>query len=309
MVRNLKIGTRNSPLALWQTEWVREQLLAVHADMQIELVPISTRGDQVLDTPLPLIGGKGLFTCEIERALNAGEIDLAVHSLKDLPTTSDNTLELAAICERADPRDALIAKEANSLRELPQGATLATGSMRRAAQALHLRPDLRVVPVRGNVGTRLRKFEEAGWDAMIMAHAGLERLNLHDRISTILDAQEILPAPAQGAIAVQIRSDAHHTRMLVSALDDLNTRQAVTAERAFLQRLEGGCQAPIAALATIENDWLTLEGLIASPDGKTILRDRTEGDPHNAESIGHALAERLLKNGGKSIIASCVSAE
>jgi hydroxymethylbilane synthase len=309
MSQHLKIGTRNSPLALWQTEWVREQLLAVHADIQIELVPISTRGDQVLDTPLPLIGGKGLFTCEIERALNTGEIDLAVHSLKDLPTTSDNTLELAAICERADPHDALIAKEVNSLRELPQGATLATGSMRRAAQALHLRPDLRIVPVRGNVGTRLRKFGEGGWDAMIMAHAGLERLNLHDRISTILDTQEILPAPAQGAIAVQIRSDAHHTRMLVSALDDLNTRQAVTAERAFLQRLEGGCQAPIAALATIENDWLTLEGLIASPDGKTILRDRAEGDPHNAESIGHALAERLLKNGGKSIIASCVSAE
>ena len=302
MVRNLKIGTRNSPLALWQAEWVREQLLAIHANVQVELVPISTRGDQVLDTPLPLIGGKGLFTAEIERALNSGEIDLAVHSLKDLPTTSDNTLELAAICERADPRDALMAKGADCLRELPQGATLATGSMRRAAQALHLRPDLHIVPVRGNVGTRLRKFEEAGWDAMIMAHAGLERLNLHGRISTILDTHEMLPAPAQGAIAVQIRSDAHHTRMLVSALDDLNTRQAVTAERAFLQRLEGGCQAPIAALARIENDWLTLEGLLASPDGKTVLRDCAEGDPHNAESIGHLLAERLLKNGGRELL-------
>ena len=305
MTRSLKIGTRSSPLALWQAEWVREQLQAVHPEIQIELVTIRTQGDQVLDTPLPLIGGKGLFTSEIERALRTGEVDLAVHSLKDLPTAGCEGLELAAICERADPRDVLIAKNADSLRELPEGATLATGSVRRAAQVLHLRPDLRIVPLRGNIGTRLRKFDESDWDAMLMARAGLERLRLDNRVSAVLKPTEILPAPSQGAIAVQIRSDAHRTRMIVSVLDHLETRQAVTAERAFLQKLEGGCQAPIAALATIENDWLTLDGLIASPDGKVLLRDRAEGAPHNAENIGQTLAERLLQRGGKELITHC----
>ncbi|HBF35352.1 TPA: hydroxymethylbilane synthase [Candidatus Sumerlaeota bacterium] len=305
MVRNLKIGTRGSPLALWQAEWVREQLQAVHPEIQIELVTIRTQGDLVLDTPLPLIGGKGLFTSEIERALRNGEIDLAVHSLKDLPTSGCEGLELAAICERADPRDALIARGANLLRDLPEGATVATGSMRRAAQVLHLRPDLRIAPLRGNVGTRLRKFDESEWDAMLLAHAGLERLGMESRISAILEPAEILPAPSQGAIAVQIHAEAHRVRMIVSVLDHLETRQAVTAERAFLQKLEGGCQAPIAALAAIENDWLTLDGLIASPDGKVLLRDRAEGNPHNAENIGQTLAERLLQCGGKELIAHC----
>ena len=301
MKANLRIGTRQSPLALWQANWVRERLQQNHQDLNIELIHIQTQGDKILDTPLAKIGDKGLFTREIEHALIDGRIDLAVHSLKDLPTVLPDGLALGAVCPREVPYDALIAKEAKAIYGLPENATVATSSVRRKSQLLHIRPDLQIVDVRGNVGTRLQKFKDNGWDGMVMAYAGLKRLNLEHEISTNLTPSEMLPAVSQGAMGIEIRESDTDVLATIECVNDDITQQATTAERAFLNTLEGGCQVPVAGLAEIKNGKLTLKGLVASLDGKTCLRDEIEGDASNAASLGIQLAEKLINAGAKVI--------
>lgn len=298
----LRIGTRGSPLALWQAEHVRDLLVKAHPGIKIELVPIQTKGDRVLDAPLAKVDTKGVFTREIEQALLSGAVDLAVHSLKDLPTTLPAGLMIGAVCEREDPLDCLVTKGARSLAELRAEAVVATGSPRRKAQLLHLRPDLRIVDLRGNVGTRLRKLDESDWDAIVLAKAGLVRLGFENRISCVLGRKEMLPAVCQGALGIEIRQEDGKTAALVSPLDHTPSRLATAAERAFLASLGGGCQVPIAALARVGWGTLTLEGLVASPDGRTYLRRHIEGPASAAEALGKALGAEILEEGGGAIL-------
>jgi len=298
----LRIGTRSSALALWQAHWVRQRLEERHAGLRVELVEIQTRGDKILDAPLSRIGDKGLFTREIERALLDGEIDLAVHSLKDLPTTLPDGLVLGAVSEREDPRDALVSKGVTSLEELPRGGTVATGSLRRRAQLLHLRPDLRVVDIRGNVQTRLRKFDESDWDGMIMARAGLVRLGLEERIACDLTRAQMLSAVSQGALGLEIREGDTATAEWIASIECAETRAVTTAERAFLHALEGGCQVPVAALGQVVEGWLELDGLVVSLDGRCYLRARTRGPVAEAERIGADLADVLLADGAEEVL-------
>ncbi len=301
-VATLRIGTRSSALALWQTHWVRQRLEAAHPGLRVELVEIQTTGDKILDAPLAKIGDKGLFTREIERALLDGEIDLAVHSLKDLPTVLPEGLTLGAVSEREDPRDALVSKGATSLDDLPRGGTVATGSLRRRAQLLHARPDLRVVDIRGNVQTRLRKFDESDWDGMIMARAGLARLGLEERIACSLGSAQMLSAVSQGALGLEIRRGDAVTAQWIAPVENPATRAATTAERAFLHTLEGGCQVPVAALGQIVEGWLELDGLVVSLDGQRYLRGRTRGPVEKAEQIGADLAEVILADGADEVL-------
>ena len=298
----LRIGTRGSPLALWQAGHVRDLLLKAHPGIKIELVPIQTKGDRVLDTPLATVGSKGLFTREIEQALLSGAVDLAVHSLKDLPTTLPAGLAIGAVCEREDPLDCLVTKGARSLAELRAEAVVATGSPRRKAQLLHLRPDLRIVDLRGNVGTRLRKLDESDWEAIVLAKAGLVRLGFERRIHCVLSQKEMLPAVCQGALGIEIRQEDGKTATLVSPLDHAPSRLATAAERAFLASLGGGCQLPIAALARVGWGTLTLEGLVASPDGRVYLRRHMEGPASAAEALGKALGAEILALGAADIL-------
>jgi hydroxymethylbilane synthase len=298
----LRIGTRGSPLALWQAEHVRNLLVKAHPGIKIELVPIQTKGDRVLDAPLAKVDSKGIFTREIEQALLSGAVDLAVHSLKDLPTTLPARLMIGAVCEREDPLDCLVTKGARSLAELPAEAVVATGSPRRKAQLLHLRPDLRIVDLRGNVGTRLRKLDESDWDAIVLAKAGLVRLGFENRISCVLGRKEMLPAVCQGALGIEIRQEDGKTAALVSPLDHAPSRLATAAERAFLASLGGGCQVPIAALARVGWGTLAIEGLVASPDGRTYLRRHIEGPASAAEALGKALGAEILEEGGGAIL-------
>ena len=298
----LRIGTRGSPLALWQAEHVRDLLVKAHPGIKIELVPIQTKGDRVLDAPLAKVDTKGVFTREIEQALLSGAVDLAVHSLKDLPTTLPAGLMIGAVCEREDPLDCLVTKGARSLAELRAEAVVATGSPRRKAQLLHLRPDLRIVDLRGNVGTRLKKLDESDWDAIVLAKAGLVRLGFENRISCVLGRKEMLPAVCQGALGIEIRQEDGKTAALVSPLDHTPSRLATAAERAFLASLGGGCQVPIAALARVGWGTLTLEGLVASPDGRMYLRRHIEGPASAAEALGKALGAEILEEGGGAIL-------
>jgi len=298
----LRIGTRGSPLALWQAGHVRDLLVKAHPGIRIELVPIQTKGDRVLDAPLAKVDSKGLFTREIEQALLSGAVDLAVHSLKDLPTTLPAGLMIGAVCEREDPLDCLVTKGARSLAELRAEAVVATGSPRRKAQLLHLRPDLRIVDLRGNVGTRLRKLDESDWDAIVLAKAGLVRLGFENRISCVLGRKEMLPAVCQGALGIEIRQEDGKTAALVSPLDHAPSRLATAAERAFLASLGGGCQVPIAALARVGWGTLAIEGLVASPDGRTYLRRHIEGPASAAEALGKALGAEILEEGGGAIL-------
>lgn len=298
----LRIGTRSSALALWQAHWVRQRLEGAHAGLRVELVEIQTKGDKILDAPLSRIGDKGLFTREIERALLEGEIDLAVHSLKDLPTTLPQGLMLGAVSEREDPRDALVSKGAASLDELPRGGTVATGSLRRRAQLLHMRPDLLVVDIRGNVQTRLRKFDESDWDGMIMARAGLVRLGLEERIACDLTQAEMLSAVSQGALGLEIREGDTATAGWIAPIECAETRAVTTAERAFLHTLEGGCQVPVAALGQMVEGWLELDGLVVSLDGRCYLRARTRGPVGEAQRIGTDLADVLLADGAEEVL-------
>ncbi|MEC9072160.1 MAG: hydroxymethylbilane synthase [Myxococcota bacterium] len=307
----LIIGTRGSALALWQAEHVKERLLALPGRpvSQVELQVIKTRGDKILDVTLSRVGGKGLFVKELEQALLDGEVDLAVHSLKDMPSALPAGLCLSAFTERADPRDAWVLPEGSprrTLAELPAGTTVATASLRRQAQVLASRPDLRVVPVRGNVGTRLAKLDRAedGMEAMVLACAGLQRLGLESRISHAFEPHEMLPAVGQGALALECREDDVSTGELLAQLEHSETRHCVLAERALLRTLEGGCQVPIAAHAVVNQGRLHLEGLVASPDGVEVYRERSAGELEEAEQMGVAMAELLLERGAGPILAA-----
>jgi hydroxymethylbilane synthase len=304
MNRPLVIGSRGSKLALWQAEQARERLLLLNPHTEIRIEIIKTTGD-VKNEPLSIIGGKGVFTKELEDALLDGRIDIAVHSLKDLPTTLPEDLTISAICEREDPRDALVLRtdlsiENGSLLNLPEGATVGTSSQRRLAQLKALRGDVMVKDLRGNVDTRIRKLDEGQYDAVILASAGLVRLGLQKRISARIEISEMLPAVGQGAIAIETRSDDHYAVETTSKLDHRETRLACWSERAFLRGLGGGCQLPIAAHATIDADLLNLDGLVAKPDGSEIWRDRLSGPPNQAEEIGSTLATTLLERGAST---------
>lgn len=306
--RTLRVGTRASRLALWQTDHVTGRIQALWPDLIIERVPISTIGDRVIDVPLPRLGDKGVFTRELEDGLRGGDIDIAVHSLKDLPTEQPDGLALAAVLERADPRDALIAPLATSLADLPSGARVGTSSLRRRAQLLARRPDLDVRDLRGNVPTRLDKVTGGNFDAAVLAMAGLERLGLVAHVAEVLDPAVMLPAPGQGALAVQIRADDGYARDLLVPLDDRETRLATLAERAVLGHLEGGCQVPVGALASRGSDGaFLLDALVASLDGRTVIRQQartaTMRRDEEATTFGWALAERLLKDGAHAVLA------
>jgi hydroxymethylbilane synthase len=298
----LRIGTRGSPLALWQAHFVADRLRPLAAGRPVELVEIVTSGDVVRDVPLTQIGGDGVFTKEIQRALLAGQVDVAVHSLKDLPTTFVAGLTLAAVPPRGPTGDAFVSRRHARFDDLPPGATVATSSLRRRSQVLHRRPDLKLVNVRGNVGTRLRKLDEEGFDALVLAQAGLERLGLGDRITEVLDAAWMLPAVGQGALGLECRTDDDATHRLLAGLDDAATRQAVLAERALLRGLGGGCQVPIGASARVDGGRLTLRGAVLPPDGSRRVADQVEGPAADAEALGVRLAELLLRQGARELL-------
>jgi hydroxymethylbilane synthase len=300
--RTLRIGTRGSPLALAQTRWVEAQLHAQHPGLATDVVIIKTTGDKLKDVPLAQVGGKGLFIKEIEEALLAGEVDLAVHSLKDMPAEMPPGCTLGAVPPREDYRDAFISRRYASLRDIPAGGRVGTGSLRRKVQVLHRRPDLEVTHLRGNVDTRLRKLETEGLDAIILAAAGLKRLGLGHIPQGYLSETEMLPAIGQGALGLEVRLDDQTVLDLLNPLNDFPTQVAVTAERAFLARLEGGCLVPVAALGRLEEGSLVLEAMISDLEGRQVLQDRLVGLPAEAASLGRRLAEMLLERGGREIL-------
>jgi hydroxymethylbilane synthase len=306
LAQKIIIGTRGSRLALWQTNWVKAELEKYHAGIQVEIQIISTKGDRVLDVSLPKLGeqGKGLFTKELEDAIFERRVDIAVHSLKDLPTELPAGLHIAAICEREDVRDALVARgDVKSFHDLSPGAVLGTSSLRRQAQIRAARPDLVIEPVRGNVDTRLRKLDSGEFDAIVLASAGLHRLGFENRITERLSEELVLPAVGQGALAIEARSDDAAVNEIVRSLDHKNTRLACKAERAFLRGLGGGCLVPIAGRARIEADVLSLSGLVASEDGSEVVRGHHSGSMEDAESIGQHLADELIGRGADRILA------
>lgn len=303
MKANLIIGTRQSLLALWQSNHIASLLRKQYPDYQVTLKKIVTKGDRILDVPLAQIGGKGLFTKEIETELLDGTVDLAVHSLKDMPTVLPEGLCLTAITTRANVGDAFVSNKYASFSELPQGAVLGTSSLRRKAQLLAVRPDLKIVDLRGNVDTRLRKLDEGQMDAIILAAAGLERLGHADRIREIIPTTVCLPAVGQGALAIECRSDNKEVRDMLAFLNDLSTKQATDAERAFLGLIEGGCQVPIGVHAEVENDNVKIEAVIASLDGSKVLRNNITGPAVNAADLGRKLGQQMLAEGGEQILA------
>ena len=300
---SLRIGTRGSKLALAQANWVKARLEEGHPGLAVELVLIKTTGDKLKDVPLAQIGGKGLFIKEIEEALLAGQLDLAVHSLKDMPALVPENLVIAAVPPREDWRDAFISNNYATLAAIPQGGRVGTGSLRRRVQLLNLRPDLEVVPMRGNVDTRLQKLTEQGLDAIILAAAGLARLGLTHLCRDFLSAQEMLPAVSQGALGLEVRAGDARVREIIACLDDPVTHQAVRAERGFLARLEGGCVVPVAGLAQVEDGALFFEALIGDLEGRKLIRGKITGSPAQADALGRTLAERLLDQGGREILA------
>lgn len=303
MKANLIIGTRQSLLALWQSNHIAGLLRKQYPDCQVTLKKIVTKGDRILDVPLAQIGGKGLFTKEIENELLDGTVDLAVHSLKDMPTVLPEGLCLTAITARANVGDAFVSNKYASFSQLPQGAVLGTSSLRRKAQLLAVRPDLKIVDLRGNVDTRLRKLDEGQMDAIILAAAGLERLGHADRIREIIPASVCLPAVGQGALAIECRSDNQTVREMLAFLNDLPTKQATDAERAFLGLIEGGCQVPIGVHADVADSKIKIEAVIASLDGSTVLRNNITGPAAQAGELGRELGHLMLAEGGKQILA------
>ena len=304
MKTNLIIGTRQSLLALWQSNYIAGRLREEYPGCEVTLKKIVTKGDRILDVPLAKIGDKGLFTKEIEQELLDGTIDLAVHSLKDMPTVLPHSLCLTAITERANAGDAFVSNKYNSIEEMPEGSILGTSSLRRRAQFLAKRPDLKIVDLRGNVDTRLKKLDEGQMDAIILAAAGLTRLGHEDRIKQIIPQDYCLPAVGQGALAIECRSDNFQVRQMLDFLNDTPTKQATDAERAFLGLLEGGCQVPIGVHAEVKDGHLNMTAVIASLDGSTLLRDTAEGEATDAVAIGRALGQKMLDNGGKEILAA-----
>ena len=300
--KTITIGTRGSPLALWQAHWIKFQLESVHDDLTVELVKIKTSGDKIQDVPLAKVGGKGLFTKEIEESMLRYETDIAVHSMKDVPVQFPPSLILSVVTEREDPRDALISRKNLKLDDLPKGARVGTGSFRRTTQLLHYRPDLEVVPMRGNVQTRLDKLESEGLDAIILAAAGLIRLEKADHITEYIEPEIMLPGGGQGAVGIESRKEDLKTMTLIFPLDHEETHRALEAERSFLTRLEGGCQVPIGVYATIEGETLHLRGLVGSLDGKQILKAESKGSVEDPESIGFQLAGEILEMGADKIL-------
>ncbi len=300
MSRPLVIGTRGSRLALRQTEIALESLRSANPAAEFSVRTIRTEGDRTAAS-LAEIGGRGVFVIEIERALLAGEIDIAVHSLKDLPSDETKDVTIAAVLQREDPRDALVSRENTNLSELKPGASVGTGSPRRAAQILALRPDLRIADIRGNVDTRIRKVDKGQYDAVVLAVAGLVRLDSLDHAAQVFDVDEMLPAPGQGAIAIQVRADDAEAITIVKAADHSESRTAVMAERAFERRLGGGCHAAIAALGEVAGSVLLLRGLVGDPTGH-LLRAEIKGQPADAESLGTTLAEQLLALGAAALM-------
>jgi len=299
----LRIATRQSPLALWQAHYVQQRLMACHPGLSVELVPMVTKGDIILDTPLAKVGGKGLFVKELEQALLDGRADIAVHSMKDVPVEFPQGLGLVTICEREDPLDAFVSHRFDSVDALPQGAVVGTSSLRRQCQLSARRPDLVIRSLRGNVGTRLSKLDAGEYDAIILAVAGLKRLGMGDRIRHAMPAEESLPAVGQGAVGIECRLDDARTITLLAALNDEDTAVRVKAERAMNTRLEGGCQVPIGSFAELEGDELWLRGLVGSPDGRAMIRGERRGPREDAEKMGISLAEELLNNGAREILA------
>ncbi len=302
MMRTIFIGTRGSDLALWQANYIKDGLESFFPDTQFEVKIIRTTGDQLQDVALSKIGDKGLFTRQIESELLNGNIDLAVHSLKDLQTMQPDGLMIGAVCEREKPNDVLISSKYSSMAEFPRGAVVATGSLRRRSQLLNLRPDLSVVEIRGNVPTRLKKYRESDLDGMILAYAGLHRLKLDDEFSHVIPTETMLPAVGQGAVAVEVRADDQTVMEMAARLNDVTTHTCVTAERAFLRRLEGGCQVPIGALASVEGSSLKLDGLVGSLDGSVVYRDSVIGDADQADGLGTKLAESLIERGAATLL-------
>ncbi|MBA3334651.1 MAG: hydroxymethylbilane synthase [Acidobacteria bacterium] len=302
MKEKLIIGSRGSQLALWQTHFVKAKLEELFPALKLEVKIIKTTGDRMLDVALAKIGDKGLFTKQIETALTNREIDLAVHSLKDLQTVQPENLEIGAVLEREMPNDILISKRFASIDDLPNGAWAATGSLRRKSQLLHYRPDLKIFEIRGNVPTRIKKFEESDLDAMILAFAGVHRLNLDSYIRQIIPFEVMIPAVGQGAMAIEIRSDNAEIREFVQKLNDENTSFCVAAERGFLRTLEGGCQVPIGANAILKNDKIYLEGMTGNLDGSVNLRDSISGDKRDAVELGRKLAQKLIERGANRLL-------
>lgn len=306
----LRIATRKSLLALWQAEFVKSELEKHHPSLTVELVPMVSRGDKLLDVPLAKVGGKGLFVKELEHALINDEADIAVHSMKDVPMEFPDGLGLSVICEREDPRDAWVSNRFASVDDLPQGSVVGTSSLRRQSQILAARPDLEVKFLRGNVQTRLGKLDAGEYDAIVLAAAGLIRLELHERIRGFLAPEFSLPAGGQGAVGIECRMDDQRVIDLLKPLHHSVTAEAVMAERAMNRRLEGGCQVPIACYAIHNSDQeLWLRGLVADPDGSTVLQDEIKGHPRDGEAMGITLAERLLAAGADKILQAVYSAE
>ncbi|MFQ2370499.1 hydroxymethylbilane synthase [Aeromonas caviae] len=301
--RTLRIATRKSPLALWQANFVKDRLEALHPDLQVELVPMSTQGDKILDTPLAKVGGKGLFVKELETAMLEGRADIAVHSMKDVPVEFPDGLGLHTICEREDPRDAFVSNYFNQIDELPQGAVVGTSSLRRQCQLRAARPDLVIRDLRGNVNTRLAKLDAGEYDAIILAAAGLKRLEMAHRIAAFIEPEQSLPANGQGAVGIECRLDDHELHALLAPLEHPETRIRVLTERAMNRALQGGCQVPIGAYALVEGEEVWLRGLVGSPDGSRVIRDEIRGPLAEGEALGHTLAQRLLAAGADVILA------
>lgn len=306
---NLVIGSRGSKLALWQSEWVKARLEALDPNASVRVEIIKTKGDVMRDVPLATIGGQGAFTKEIETALLERRVDVAVHSLKDLPTVIPEGLAITATPEREDVRDALVLRAGvdsrdASIKNLPDGATVGTSSLRRIAQLRFLRPDIEIKDLRGNVDTRLRKLDAGDYDAIILASAGLRRLGLFERISAPIETEVMLPAVSQGALGIETRADDAQTNALVSRFDHAPTRACVLAERALLRSLGGGCQVPIAAHANVNGESLRLIGLVAALSGEQVIRDEIEGDAADGNGAGEALAARMLERGAAALLES-----
>ncbi|MCL1126665.1 hydroxymethylbilane synthase [Shewanella surugensis] len=298
----IRIATRKSPLALWQAEFVKAELTKAHPELTVELVPMTTKGDILLDTPLAKVGGKGLFVKELEVAILENRADIAVHSMKDVPVDFPEGLGLSVICERDDPRDAFVSNHYADIDALPQGAVVGTSSLRRQCQIRAARPDLMIKDLRGNVGTRLAKLDAGQYDAIILAAAGLKRLKLVERIASYIEAERSLPANGQGAVGIECRLNDHRVIALLAPLEHTETRYRVTAERAMNTYLEGGCQVPIGAYAEIADGVLHLRGLVGRPDGGLIISSQASGSVNDAEQIGINLAKDLLQQGAKDIL-------
>jgi len=301
--KKIRIATRHSPLAMWQANFVKAELLKFHPDLIVELLPMKTKGDIILDTPLAKVGGKGLFVKELEVAMLENRADIAVHSMKDVPVDFPEGLGLTIICEREDPRDAFVSNNFVNLDALPQGAVVGTCSLRRQCQLLELRPDLIIKELRGNVNTRLRKLDDGEYDAIILAAAGLLRLEMKARIASYIEPEISLPAVGQGAVGIECRLDDQQTIELLKPLEHDKTRQRVTAERAMNLALQGGCQVPIGSYSVFKEDQLYLRGLVGSLDGQQIIRKEITGKPEDAEKMGLTLAKQLLDCGAKEILA------